>query len=457
MGRPTDDPTLSTADRRRFLTVLGALGVTGLAGCGGDGDDTDTQTDTDAGGNGDDTDTQTDTDAGGNGNGDTTPTETGGNGGSTTEPPGSTTEPPETTTEPPEETPTDTPEQPLGENPSELLEIEGASLQAGETTTLSGTLENPYLFPVQNVEVTMTAPNDDWSVEATGDTQFDTIASQGTQDVGWEVTAPDDADGEFTVEGSVTYETTTDSADLAPTVSVVIFSPGDAPQEGLEAYYPLDGDTAVNQLTGTEAEVVGDASGGASGILGDAWEFTSDGNTETVASTVISEPLPINGETATIAAWFNAEEVTDDFSRVYHVDEAGNPGSTDSDNGPTNGYNIEFGGSSPTLSPQYWDGGSTGADSTTEVGVEFGSWFFLVTVMQGSECTFYVFDENGEVDGSPGSGNGTRPQSEEASLMMMCGDGRDTPGRMDEVRAYSRALSADEVEALYLASGGSSV
>jgi hypothetical protein len=46
-----DDP----GNRRRFLKLLGALGVTGLAGCGGDG--TDTPTDTDAGGNGNGTDT----------------------------------------------------------------------------------------------------------------------------------------------------------------------------------------------------------------------------------------------------------------------------------------------------------------------------------------------------------------------------------------------------------------
>jgi hypothetical protein len=219
MGRSTDDRTLSTADRRRFLTVLGALGVTGLAGCGGDGDGTDSPTDTETGGNGN---------GNGNGNGEMTPTDTdmGGNG--------------ETPTE--TETPTDVPEQPLGDSPDKLLEIGGGSLQPGGTTTLSGTLENRYLFAVQNVEVTMTAPNDDWTVEATGETSFDSIPSGGTEDVGWNVTAPDDADGEFTVEGSVTYETTTDSADISLPVSVIVLNLDDAPQEGLQVYYPFDSD-----------------------------------------------------------------------------------------------------------------------------------------------------------------------------------------------------------------------
>jgi hypothetical protein len=35
------------------------------------------------------------------------------------------------------------------------------------------------------------------------------------------------------------------------------------------------------------------------------------------------------------------------------------------------------------------------------------------------------------------------------SLVMMGGDGSDAAGRMDEVRAYARALSESEVTALY--------
>jgi glycoprotein endo-alpha-1,2-mannosidase len=58
-----DEPTTTArgrTNRRRFLTVLGALGITGTAGCGGDGDGTPTETDgvgdadgTDTGGAGD--------------------------------------------------------------------------------------------------------------------------------------------------------------------------------------------------------------------------------------------------------------------------------------------------------------------------------------------------------------------------------------------------------------------
>jgi len=347
--------------------------------------------------------------------------------GNTTEPmdttaPADTTEPADTETP----TPTDGGEnQPLGEDPDPLLSIEGGSLQAGESTTLEGTMENPYLFAVQNVEVAMEAPGDDWEVSPTGDTSFDTIASQGSETVGWEVTAPEEADGEFSLEGTVSYETTTDSAEIPVSVPLIIFVPGEAPQEGLEAYFPLDGDTPVNQLTGNEADVAG-----------------------TAANAIVSEALPINGEGATVGAWMYAEEVIEDYGRAFHVDEGGN---TDS---PTNGYNIEFSGADPTLSPQYWDGGSIGVDSGSAVPAPTGEWLFVVMVVEGDDCRYHTFGTDGELDGSPQEGTGTRGQSEEASLIMMAGDGRETVGRMDEMRAYSRALSEEEVRNLYTASGG---
>jgi hypothetical protein len=417
---PDGTGTHDGANRRRFLKAMGALGAVGLAGCGGDGDDT-------------------------------TATETTKEPRPTSPAPGTTTEP-ETTTEPGG---TDTLEpQPLEDDPAALLEIEGGSLQAGESTTLEGTLTNPYLFAVRNVEVSAEAPGDDWTVSATGDTSFETIESQGSQGVGWEVTAPEEADGEFTLTATVSYETNTDSASIPVDVPLVIFTPGEAPQEGLEAYFPLDSDPPVNQLTGNEATVVGEASAGASGVIGDAWEFTADGSAETVTDTVISEPLPINGEEATVGAWMYADEVTEEYSRAFHVDEGGEPAG---DPGPTNGWNIEFGGTSPELAPQYWNGGGTGVDSGSAVPAPPGEWLFVVMVVEGDDCRYHTFSTDGELDGSPQEGTGTRGQSEEASVILMTGDGRETPGRMDEVRAYSRALSGDEVEALYLASGGTGV
>jgi len=424
------------ANRRRFLKAIGALSMTGLAGCGGDDDDGNTPTET--------TEPADTTEAPAT----TAPPET--TAPPATTAPSETTAPP-ATTEPPETTEpgTETPNQSFGDDPEALLEIEGGYLESGESKTLSGELANPYLFPIQSVEVTLEPPSDGWEVSSTGDTSFDTIDTQQSEEVGWEVTAPEDANGEIAIEGTVSYESTTDSADVPLSIPIQVFTPGNAPQDGLEAYFSLDGDTPVNEVTGNEADVVGEPTSGADGVVDSAWEFTADGTTETVANVVISEQLPINGEEATIAAWINASELTEPYSRVYQVDDGGNPGLGES----TNGYNVEFFDTNATLHGQLWDGGDTGRDSTASVSVGTQSWYFVVTVAQGDEITWYAYSQTGEQSG-PGSAPGTRGQSDTAALMLMCGDGRDTPGRMDEVRAYSRALSEDEILELFLASGG---
>ena len=214
-------------------------------------------------------------------------------------------------------------------------------------------------------------------------------------------------------------------------------------RNGLEAYYSLDGDTPTNAVTGNDATIEGDVTTGEDGLVGNAYKFHTNGTIDSVADTVVSEPLPLNGEAVTVGAWINHGAITEDFSRVYHVDEGGNLDS------PTNGWNIEFSGTSNTVNQQYWDGGQLGADSQPGVPVPANEWIFVVTVIDGGEVTIYAFDENGQLDGSPGTGNGNRGRSDMASLILMAGDGRDTPGRMDEVWAYSRALSPSAVERLY--------
>jgi hypothetical protein len=225
---PNDNDGISLCgdtNRRRFLKALDAVGVVGLAGCvGDDGDETPTDTETRGNGNG-------------NGNGDT-PTAT------------------ETATETETETPAD---QPLGDDPSPLLEMEGGSLQAGESTILSGTLTNPYSVAVQNVEVTMQLPGHDWEVSATGATQFDTIDPGASEDVGWNVTAPRAVEGEFSLLGSVSYETSTDAAEVFVSVPFLVLAP---PQEDTRTRDEVRTDSRA--LSEGEVETPYPTSGGSS-------------------------------------------------------------------------------------------------------------------------------------------------------------------------------------------------
>jgi len=225
------------ADRRRFLMTLGAVGVVGFAGCSGD-DDGGTDT-----GNGDGGGTDTDT-----------PT-----------PDGTGAETP-TSTEPGTGTDTDTPtpqSQLIPDPPRELLSFEDASnvTSAGETVTVTGKVSKPYLYAVQSVEVSLEAPNTDWTVEATGDTSFEAIDTASSKSVGWDVTAPDGADGEYTLTATVSYATDTDDATVTVETSVLVIS-GDITspvEDGLIAQFDasqLDADGTVSawpDVTGSGA------------------------------------------------------------------------------------------------------------------------------------------------------------------------------------------------------------
>jgi len=434
----TDDGTgqvdtdgASHARRRQFLAALGALGVSGLAGCGGDDGDTDTPTDTATPTDGD-TPTATDTTAG-TATDTTTATETTGTATAT-------------------DTATATPTGELPEDPQPLLSFESApSAAPGSTVTVTGSLENPYLFELQDGEVTVDAP-EGWDVTATGGATFETLGRLGSQTATWEVTVPDDAGGTYDLTFTVSYAGPRgNQAEVPVPLSIVAFAAGDVPQEGLEAYYPLDSDTPVNQVTGTTAQVVGEPTTGASGVVGSAYEFTMDGSTADrapgVADALVSgEDLPLNGEGATVGAWFRYVE-HEPFSRVYQV--GGGLGGGEGVGGIP-GFETTFIGEDDDVRI-YSTGGDTGAVITLTP----DTWYFVVSVVDGDDARLHVFDSDGELDGSPATGNNGRSQSEAEPLLLMAGDQAETTGRTDEVRAYSRALSETEVVELYSGSGGS--
>jgi hypothetical protein len=194
--KPNDGSTKrEPTGRRKFLALVGALGVTGLAGCGGDDGDGDAPTDT-----------PTETTAGSNENGDT-PTDT------------ETDTPTRTETSTP--TPTDVVEQPLGGDPETLVSLEGTiQVGPGAETTIAATLTNAYLFEIRSVEVSISAP-DELEVSPTTDTAFDSVESQGTRSLEWDLVVPD-ATGEFELDVSVAYASNTDEADVSTTVPVVV-------------------------------------------------------------------------------------------------------------------------------------------------------------------------------------------------------------------------------------------
>jgi hypothetical protein len=431
MGRDHTDTSVPTrANRRRFLAALGAVGVAGLAGCGGDGDDT-----TDSEGTTEPAETT-------DGMATTEPEETTTTGGGTPTPTATATGRPQTIPDP----------------APEVFSFEGGgSGSPGETITLSGTIQNQFLFPLASASVDLSGP-DGWEFTATTDTSFEDIPTQGSEELTWELTAPDDADGEYTVSGTVSYTTTTDEAEYEITQSVIVFDPGEVPQEGLEAYFSFDSDTLVNQVTGTEAAVTGEPTTGADGVLGSAWEFTTSGDptgsrNETTDAVVSGEGLPLNGEGATVGAWVNFTE-HEAYGRFYQVG-----GSVSEPGAGSGGYEVIFHGNTDApndLLIADGDGRVPGLDGVFP-GLSTGTWYFVVIVRDGTDYRLHVFDTEGELDASPATGtrDAAPPTTSSESLVMMSGDDSETAGRLDEVYGYSRAFSEEEVLQLYSGVGGS--
>jgi len=192
MGQKGDDRSEKMSERRRFLKVLGALGVTGAAGCLGDGDGTPTETEPE----------------------EETPTETEG-----AEPPTET--PTETATETPTETPT-APEPSLPPEPAPLVALNSDTINPA-AETLNATITNPYLFDVEDGTVELEGP-DGWELSPAEGTTFDTLESQSAREASWEISLPEGADGEYELTATVTYSVAEgdDSADVTATLPITV-------------------------------------------------------------------------------------------------------------------------------------------------------------------------------------------------------------------------------------------
>jgi hypothetical protein len=96
--------------------------------------------------------------------------------------------------------------------------------------------------------------------------------------------------------------------------------------------------------------------------------------------------------------------------------------------------------------------GVGGIFSQPQIQLSPNTWYFVVTVLDGAGYRLHVFDGNGQLSNSPvgnRSSGATRAGSDSGVLTLMAGDGGYTTGRMDEVRAYSYALSESEITTIY--------
>ncbi len=410
--------------RRRLLTLAGMSLTAGIAGCGGDGDDTDTPTDTAA-----ETDTATET---------VVPTDT-----AATTPTDNETQ----TTTPGE----DTPEQPLPPDPPSLVSLDGASTSQGGTTTLTGSLVNPYVHPVGNVSVELQAPGGGWTLTATEQTEFDSVETQGSRDLAWELTAPEDASGQYTVEGTVHFETTTDAADVAFSATVSVFT-GDV-SAGLSAHWSFDSgtvsdDTVADQSpNGNDGTFVGDPSVDA-GVIADGLALSGDDWVQVNHS----DSLQVQTGDFTLAAWVNPQSSMNQMGVISKKTDDGVDDSNLAYQIILGGYQ-DAGGLTTARAPTFvYNDGSTLRVSAVDQSLSTGTWYHLAASYDYDNSTVEWF-----VDGSSVKSEqltGTPITNEQELFLGVHFDIDGVPsnalnGTLDDIRVYDEAKDGSFIGELY--------
>jgi len=91
--------------------------------------------------------------------------------------------------------------------PEHLLEFDAVppEIPAGTTTTVAGTVHNPYLFEVTGVEVALAPSPPDWTIEPVRGTHTETLPQKTGRGAAWDVTVPASAGGEYGVEATTRY------------------------------------------------------------------------------------------------------------------------------------------------------------------------------------------------------------------------------------------------------------
>jgi hypothetical protein len=421
-----------------LLALAGGSLTAGLSGCGGDGTPTGTETASTDG----------------------TPTDTGTT--STGESPTDTVTPDEGTTTPtPQgstETPTPgsgggTPQQPLPDDQNAVLLIEEASITAGGSQTLTGTVVNPYLYPIQSIEVTFDPPGDGWSVMATGATSFDTIDTQESREVSWEITAPAEAGGAYDLEGTVRYETTTDAAEIPISVSVSVFggdlAMGLAAHWGFDSGSVSDGTVSDQSDNGNDGSLVGDPTVVSEGAVGDALELGGAGE---VVQVDHSDSLQVQTGDFTLAAWVKPQSTTDQQGIISKKTDDGVGDDQLAYQITLGGYGG-LGGTGQALDPTFaCNTGSELVASGAGQSLSADQWYHLAVTFDHEEATveWYVDGSSTGTETLPGT-----PLTNEQELFLgahfAAGGNPDSAlaGVLDEVRIYDERKDGAFIGGLY--------
>jgi len=212
------------------------------------------------------------------------------------------------------------------------------------------------------------------------------------------------------------------------------------PSDGLVSYWNMDVDGSITDLVGSNNGTIQGATYTSSGKINGGYSF--DGGDDILFGESAFDIAA--GNSFSISLWFKATDY-DDNRRIFNKrsgTETGNPG--------YEAYINVNGQVTVSL-----DTGATNAPLSGSIQVDDGAWHHLVVSYDGSagRAISYVDTVVG-VDNSDASyGDGMNSQNQLAVGQPFSTESRFT-GSIDEIGFWSRALTSDEVEALYNSGNG---
>jgi len=413
MIEDSDLSTRSGERRRRFLKAVGALGVIGLAGCSGDDGtptETATPTATDAPTTETDTPTATETD---------TPTAT--------------------ETDTPTATETDTPtatRTPRIEDPRPILSLQGdtTALTGGGTVTFSGSVQNPYLFEITDIEVGLVSGDDGIEISSTGTTSFDSLSTGQSRDVAWEVTVPD-ADGEYELTGEYSYNTGIQTIEGSITQSVTVFSQFSG-RDGLIARWSFgspyaSGETVADRTgSGYDGTIFGNVETGIDAPT-DSGGASLDGSSATV---VIDDADALDPAAYTVSLWTRVPSDATDGAGFY---------SSFFGKSESIWTGVGADGTNPRFDP--YDSAEDGDFFISETNIIDGEWHHLAFVHAPSDGTSAIY-----IDGEQAVADteGVRESTSSENPLALGSKSNESDhlnGDLADVRFYDRPLEESEI------------
>jgi hypothetical protein len=201
------------------------------------------------------------------------------------------------------------------------------------------------------------------------------------------------------------------------------------PPSGLVAWWPGDGN--ASDIVGTNNAILAGGATFTTGIVGQA--FALNGADAQVLATAIS--LPIGSADRSIEFWVRIDQFVATFPNEAFFCGYGRFGL----DGQTY-HTGTLGGQSGQLFWSSWGFAIPGSPMTN------GLWYHVAVTSSGGLTTLYL---NGMQVGSDSQPFDTPDGT--AFIMGYLDPGRTLEGALDEVSVYSRALSADEILAIYQA------